>query len=63
MSKFKPSMKTKELSVDLRDRIVSRHKAGEGCRKISAAMKVPISTVASITCKWKMFGITRTLSR
>lgn len=63
MSKHKPSMKTKELSVDLRDRIVLRYKAGEGYRKISAAMKVPMSTVASIIRKWKMFGTTRNFPR
>ncbi|MCJ8735102.1 hypothetical protein PDJAM_G00242950 [Pangasius djambal] len=56
-------MKSKELSVDLRDRIVSRHRSGEGYRKISAALKVPMSTVASIICKWKKFGTTRTLPR
>ncbi|KAG2463873.1 TCB1 transposase, partial [Polypterus senegalus] len=56
-------MKSKELSVDLQDRIVSRHKSGEGYRKISAALKVPISTVASIIHKWKKFETTRTLPR
>ncbi|KAG2457768.1 TC1A transposase, partial [Polypterus senegalus] len=56
-------MKSKELSVDLRDRIVSRHKSGEGYRKISAALKVPMSTVASIIRKWKKFKTTRTLPR
>ncbi|KAG2460036.1 TCB1 transposase, partial [Polypterus senegalus] len=56
-------MKSKELSVDLRDRIVSRHKSGEGYRKISAALKVPMSTVASIIRKWKKFETTRTLPR
>ncbi|KAG2462042.1 TC1A transposase, partial [Polypterus senegalus] len=56
-------MKSKELSVDLRNRIVSRHKFGEGYRKISAALKVPMSTVASIICKWKKFETTRTLPR
>ncbi|KAG2460410.1 TC1A transposase, partial [Polypterus senegalus] len=56
-------MKSKELSVDLRDRIVSRHKSGEGYRNISAALKVPMSTVASIICKWKKFETTRTLPR
>ncbi|KAG2457243.1 TC1A transposase, partial [Polypterus senegalus] len=56
-------MKSKELSVDLRDRIVSRHKSGEGYRKISAALKVPKSTVASITRKWKKFETTRTVPR
>ncbi|KAG2467357.1 TCB1 transposase, partial [Polypterus senegalus] len=52
-------MKSKELSVDLRDRIVSRHKSGEGYRKMSAALKVPISTMASIIRKWKKFETTR----
>uniref|UniRef100_A0AAQ4NT52 Transposase Tc1-like domain-containing protein n=1 Tax=Gasterosteus aculeatus aculeatus TaxID=481459 RepID=A0AAQ4NT52_GASAC len=56
-------MKSKELSVDLRDRIVSRHRSGQGYRKISAALKVPMSTVASIIWKWKKFGTTRTLPR
>ncbi|KAG2456618.1 TCB1 transposase, partial [Polypterus senegalus] len=54
-------MTSKELSVDLRDRIVSRHKSGEGYRKICAALKVPMSTVASIIRKWKKFETTRTL--
>uniref|UniRef100_A0A8C4T3L7 Transposase Tc1-like domain-containing protein n=1 Tax=Erpetoichthys calabaricus TaxID=27687 RepID=A0A8C4T3L7_ERPCA len=56
-------MKSKELSVDLRDRIVSRHKSGEDYRKISAALKVPMSTVASIIRKWKKLETTRTLPR
>ncbi|KAG2466795.1 TCB1 transposase, partial [Polypterus senegalus] len=56
-------MKSKELSVDLRDRIVSRHKSGEGYRKISAALKVPMSTVASIMHKRKKFETIRTLLR
>ncbi|KAG2456860.1 TCB1 transposase, partial [Polypterus senegalus] len=56
-------MKSKELSVDLQDRIVSRHKSGEGYRKISAALKVPMSTVASIIHKWKKFETTRTFPR
>ncbi|XP_051784574.1 mediator of RNA polymerase II transcription subunit 21 isoform X1 [Erpetoichthys calabaricus] len=63
MSEHKPSMKSKELSVDLRDRIVSMNKSGEGYRKISAALKVPMSTVASIIRKWKKFKTTRTLPR
>ena len=61
MSEHKPSMKSKELSVDLRDRIVLRKKSGEGYRKNSAALKVPMSTVASIIRKWKKFRTTRTL--
>ncbi|KAG2468546.1 TC1A transposase, partial [Polypterus senegalus] len=56
-------MKSKELSVDLQDRIVSRHKSGKGYRNISAALMVPMSTVASIIRKWKKFETTRTLPR
>ncbi|XP_051273026.1 uncharacterized protein LOC127373008 [Dicentrarchus labrax] len=63
MSDHKTSMKSKELSVDLQDRIVSRHRSREGYRKCSAALKVPMSTVASIIRKWKKFGPTRTLPR
>ncbi len=40
-------MKSKELSVDLRDRIVSRHRSGEGYRK--TVLKVPMSIIH----KWK----------
>ena len=46
-------MRSKELSVELRDRIVSRHRSKEGYQNISAAMKVPKNTVASIILKWK----------
>uniref|UniRef100_A0A8C4TFN6 Transposase Tc1-like domain-containing protein n=1 Tax=Erpetoichthys calabaricus TaxID=27687 RepID=A0A8C4TFN6_ERPCA len=63
MSEHKPNIKSKELSVDLRDRIVLRHKSGEGYRKISAALNVPMSTMASIIHKWKKFETTRTLPR
>jgi hypothetical protein len=46
-------MKLKELSVEVRDRIVSTHRSGEGYPKISAALKDPNNTVASIVLKWK----------
>ena len=53
-------MKLKELSVELRVRIVSRYRSGEGYQKISAALKIPKNTVASINLKWKKFGTTKT---
>ncbi len=53
----------KELPEELRDRIVARHRSGQGYKKNSAALKVPKSTVASIILKWKTFGATRTLPR
>ena len=63
MPEHKPNIKSKELSVDLRDKIVLRKKSGEGYRKNSAALKVPMSTVASIIRKWKKFRTTRPLPR
>ena len=56
-------MRLKELSVELWDRIVSRQSSGEGYQKMSAALKVPKNTVASILLKWKKFGTTNTLPR
>ncbi len=63
MSEQMRIMRSKELSEELRDRIVARHRSGQGYKKNSAALKVPKSTVASITLKWKTFGTTRTLPR
>ena len=56
-------MRLKELSVELRDRIVLRHRSGEGDQNISALLKVPKNTVVSIILKWKKFGTTKTLPK
>ena len=53
----------KIIDFDLRDRIVSRHRSGEGYQNFSATLKVPKNTVASIILKWKKFGTTKTLPR
>ncbi len=63
MSEQMRIMRSKELPEELRDRIVARHRSGQGYKKISYALKVPKSTVASIILKWKTFGTTRTLPR
>ncbi|CDQ84424.1 unnamed protein product [Oncorhynchus mykiss] len=54
-------MRLKEL--ELQDRIVSRHRSVKGYQNISAVLKVPKNTVASIILKWKRFGTTKTLPR
>ena len=56
-------MRSKEMSVDLRDRIVLRRRSGKGYQKMPAALKVPKNTVASIILKWKKFETTKTLPR
>ena len=50
-----------DLPIELRNKIVSRHRSGEGYQKMSAALKVPKNTVASIILKWKKFGTPKTL--
>ena len=45
------AMRSKQLSVELRDRTVSRHRSGEGYQNIYVALKVPKNTVTSIILK------------
>ena len=54
MSEQKPNHEVE--GIVRRGRIVSRHGSGEGYQTISAALKVPKYTVASIILKWKKFG-------
>jgi hypothetical protein len=56
-------MRSSKLSIELRDRMVSRHRSGEGYQNVSAALKVPKNRVASIILKWKKVGTTKTLPR
>uniref|UniRef100_A0AAZ3QMK9 Transposase n=3 Tax=Oncorhynchus tshawytscha TaxID=74940 RepID=A0AAZ3QMK9_ONCTS len=53
MSEQNQAMRSKEFSVELRDRIVPRHRSGEGYKNISAALKVPKNTVTPIILKFK----------
>ena len=53
-------MRSNELSVECRDRIVLRNRSREGYQNISAALKVPKNTVASIILKWESFVTTKT---
>jgi hypothetical protein len=48
MSEQKLSHEVEGIVVELRDRIVSRHISGEGFQNISAPLKVPQNTVATI---------------
>ncbi len=55
--------KTKELSKDVRDKIVDLHKAGMGCRTIAKQLDENETIVGAIICKWKKHKITVTLPR
>ncbi len=63
MSELMRIMRSKELPEELRDRIVARHRSGQGYKTNSVALKFPKSTMASIILKWKTLGTTRTLPR
>ena len=52
-----------EFSLELLDRIVSRHRSGEGYQQVSATLKVLKNTVAALILKWKKFGSTNTFPR
>lgn len=47
--------KKKELSEDLRSRIVNAHKDGKGYKAIGKQFQVPVATVQSIITKFKKF--------
>ncbi|MBN3272993.1 TCB1 transposase, partial [Polyodon spathula] len=51
-------MKTKELSKQLQNKVVERHRSGEGYKKTSNALNISWSTVKSIIKKWKVYGTT-----
>ena len=56
-------MSTKELSKDLRDIVVERHRSRDGYKNMSVALNIPWSTVKTIIKKWKAYGTTKTLPR
>ena len=58
----KANMKTKELSKEVRHKVVEKHRSGEGY-KISKLLIVPLNTVKSIIKKWKTYHTTQTIPR
>lgn len=55
--------RTKELSGELRKRIVDAHEAGKGYKIISKEYGLHRSTVRQIVYKWRIFKTTVTLPR
>ncbi len=55
--------KTKELSKDVRDKIVDLHKAGMGYKTIAKQLGEKVTTVGVIIRKWKKHKITVSLPR
>jgi transposase len=51
-------MKNKELSKQVRDKVVERYRSGLGYKKISETLNIPQSTIKSIIKKLKEHGIT-----
>ena len=55
--------KTKELSKDIRDKIVDLHKAVMGYKKISKQLGEKLTTVGAIIRQWKKHKVTANLPR
>ena len=53
-------VKTKELSKEVRDKIVDLHKAGMGYKTIAKHLGGRVTTVGAIIHKWKKHKITVT---
>ena len=45
------------------DKVVEKHRSGEGYKKILMSLIIPLSTVKSIIKKWKTYHTTQTLPR
>ncbi|CAB1456126.1 unnamed protein product [Pleuronectes platessa] len=56
-------MKTKELTKQVRDKVVEKYEAGLGYKNISRALNISLSTIKSIIRKWKEYGTTANLPR
>ena len=56
-------MRSKEISKDLRDKVVERHRSGDGYKNILKALNILFGTVKTIIKKWKAYGTTKALPR
>ena len=56
-------MKTKELSKEVRHKVVEKHHSGEGYKKISKLLIIPLCMVESIIKNWKTYHTTQTPPR
>lgn len=55
--------KSKELSTDLKKRIIELNKSGKSLAAISKQLQVPRATVQTIVCKYKVHGTVVSLPR
>src|SRR4029434_6551795 len=50
---YRYTMKTKEHSEQLREKLIEKYNAAEGYKKMSKALNIPWSSVQTILKKWK----------
>ena len=56
-------MKTKELSKQVRDKVVEKYRSVLGYKKKLGTLNIPLSTIKSIIKEWKEYGTTANLPR
>ena len=60
---LKGTMKTKELSKQVRDKVEEKYRSGLGYKKISETLNIPQRPIKSIIKKWKEYGTTTNMPR
>src|SRR4029434_5087862 len=60
---YRYTMKTKEHSEQLREKVIEKYKSGEEYKKMSKALNIPWNSVKSIIKKWKEYGTCVNLPR
>src|SRR4029434_7923429 len=60
---YRYTMKTKEHSEQLREKVIEKYKSGEGYKKMSKALNILWNSVKSIIKKWKEYGTCVNLPR
>src|SRR4029434_8392040 len=60
---YRYTMKTKEHSEQLREKVFEKYKSGQGYKKMSKALNIPWNSVKSIIKKWKEYGTCVNLPR
>ncbi|XP_029999680.1 E3 ubiquitin-protein ligase RNF181 isoform X2 [Sphaeramia orbicularis] len=63
LRKNKERRKRGEHSEHLQEKVIEKYKSGDGYKKISKSLNIPLSSIKSIIKKWKEYGTCANLPR